>query len=138
MSTLLAIPGTRAAPVYVSTASEQESLINSRVGSAIRVRTAVVLVYHPKSVLRKDSPSSITPELRSTRILCRLLVQQYLVRTSTRYQYIFISGMHKSRRVSSTAVHQHPCRVRGSAVRVRNRRVSIMRRGCCAATLLAV
>ena len=79
--------------------------------SAIRVRTAVVLVYHAKSVLRKDSPSSITPELRSRRILCRLLVQQYLVRTSTRYQYIFMSGMHKSRRVSSTAVHQQPCRV---------------------------
>ena len=76
------------------------------------IRTAVVLVYHAKSVLRKDSPSSITPELRSRRILCRLLVQQqYLVRTSTRYQYIFISGMHKSRRVSSTAVHQQPCRV---------------------------
>ena len=75
------------------------------------IRTAVVLVYHAKSVLRKDSPFSITPELRSRRILCRLLVQQYLVRTSTRYQYIFISGMHKSRRVSSTAVHQQPCRV---------------------------
>ena len=76
------------------------------------IRTAVVLVYHAKSVLRKDSPSSITPELRSRRILCRLLVQQqYLVRTSTRYQYIFISGMHKSRRVWSTAVHQQPCRV---------------------------
>ena len=75
------------------------------------IRTAVVLVYHAKSVLRKDSPSSITPELRSRRILCRLLVQQYLVRTSTRYQYIFIAGVHKSRRVSSTAVHQQPCRV---------------------------
>ena len=34
------------------------------------IRTAVVLVYHAKSVLRKDSPSSITPELRSRRILC--------------------------------------------------------------------
>ena len=67
--------------------------------------------YHAKSVLLKDFPSSITPELRSRRILCRLLVQQYLVRTSTRYQHIFISGMHKSRRVSSTAVHQQPCRV---------------------------
>ena len=112
MSTLLALPGTEQ-HLYMSVLHQSRRASSTAVSgrrSAIRVRTAVV--YHAKSVLRNGSPSSVTPELRSRRILCRLLVQQYLVRKSTRYQYIFISGVHKSRRVSSTEVHQQPCRVR--------------------------